>query len=299
MRVGFRLAHSARVTLTIETASGARVRTITRRLGGDRSRSAGTAATATASAPSRAVRCAHQHVECIRPLRARATLPRASRSALGTSPAPRQIVTSAPLTFGEAGGSSVAIAGPKGKEALLSPRPCPLSCGPKVIPRPSHSRLTDLRHARCGGVTSGPPRPGGESAPTVSGPFVYPAVKPLVFTGSLASLPIAQPGLSWDLPIGFPRAPQLLPPGGGSVGPTRHPQGAAGASHTDSPAIDFSNVYPNFNGAFDLCCPGGPERRRRAEPLHPDGQQLVPDLQQGRDVARRPVPDQHDLGGGR
>ena len=41
-----------------------------------------------------------------------------------------------------------------------------------------------------------------------------------------------------------------------------------------------------------------PERRRRAEPLHPDGQQLVPDLQQGRDVSRRPVPDQHDLGGG-
>jgi flagellar hook assembly protein FlgD len=33
LRVGFRLAHSARVTLTIETASGARVRTITRRLG--------------------------------------------------------------------------------------------------------------------------------------------------------------------------------------------------------------------------------------------------------------------------
>jgi hypothetical protein len=33
LRVRFRLAHSARVTLTIETASGARVRTITRRLG--------------------------------------------------------------------------------------------------------------------------------------------------------------------------------------------------------------------------------------------------------------------------
>ena len=33
LRVGFRLAHSARVTLTIETASGARVRTISRRLG--------------------------------------------------------------------------------------------------------------------------------------------------------------------------------------------------------------------------------------------------------------------------
>jgi hypothetical protein len=33
LRVGFRLAHSARVTLMIETASGARVRTITRRLG--------------------------------------------------------------------------------------------------------------------------------------------------------------------------------------------------------------------------------------------------------------------------
>jgi hypothetical protein len=33
LRVGFRLAHSARVTLTIETASGARVRTITRGLG--------------------------------------------------------------------------------------------------------------------------------------------------------------------------------------------------------------------------------------------------------------------------
>jgi hypothetical protein len=33
LRVGFRLAHPARVTLTIETASGARVRRITRRLG--------------------------------------------------------------------------------------------------------------------------------------------------------------------------------------------------------------------------------------------------------------------------
>jgi hypothetical protein len=33
LRVGFRLAHAARVTLTIETASGARVRRITRRLG--------------------------------------------------------------------------------------------------------------------------------------------------------------------------------------------------------------------------------------------------------------------------
>ncbi len=33
LRVGFRLAHPARVTLTIETVSGARVRTITRRLG--------------------------------------------------------------------------------------------------------------------------------------------------------------------------------------------------------------------------------------------------------------------------
>ena len=53
LRVGFRLAHSARVTLTIETASGARVRTITRRLGRGQKRFAGTAATATASALSR------------------------------------------------------------------------------------------------------------------------------------------------------------------------------------------------------------------------------------------------------
>ena len=95
-------------------------------------------------------------------------------------------------------------------------------------------------------------------SPTVRGPFVYPAVKPLVFTGSLASLPIAQPGLSWDLPIGFPRAPQLLPPGGGSVGADLPPAEDGGASNTASPTIDFSNVYPNFNGVFDLCCPADP-----------------------------------------
>jgi Ca2+-binding RTX toxin-like protein len=38
------------------------------------------------------------------------------------------------------------------------------------------------------------------------------------------------------------------------------PSAAAGGSQTDtdSPLIDFSNVYPNFNGAFDLCCPADP-----------------------------------------
>ena len=131
-------------------------------------------------------------------------------------------------------------------------------------------------------------------SPTVRGPFVYPAVKPLVFTGSLASLPIAQPGPSWDLPIGFPRAPQLLPPGGGSVGADVPPAEDGGASHTASPTIDFSNVYPNFNGVFDLCCPGRPERRRRAEPLRPDGEHHLPDLEQGRHLPgqRRTVRDQ-------
>jgi hypothetical protein len=95
------------------------------------------------------------------------------------------------------------------------------------------------------------------TSPTVRGPFVYPAVRPLVFEGSLRSLPIAQPGPSQALPIGFPMPSQPLMSGGGSVRPTKT-AAAGGPTGRRSPAIDFSNVYPNFNGAFDLCCPADP-----------------------------------------
>jgi Ca2+-binding RTX toxin-like protein len=101
--------------------------------------------------------------------------------------------------------------------------------------------------------------PLGQAAksPTVRGPFVYPAVKPLVFEGSLRSLPIAQPGPSQAFPIGFPMPSQPLAPGGGITRPAKT-AAAAGPTRKGSPAIDFSNVYPNFNGAFDLCCPADP-----------------------------------------
>ncbi|HEX7779946.1 MAG TPA: hypothetical protein VF424_11925, partial [Vicinamibacterales bacterium] len=84
-------------------------------------------------------------------------------------------------------------------------------------------------------------------------------MKPLVFKGSLRSLPTAQPGPSQAFPIGFPMRPQPLAPGGGTVRPDRPAPPGGGATPPDAePAIDFSNVYPNFNGAFDLCCPADP-----------------------------------------
>ena len=101
-------------------------------------------------------------------------------------------------------------------------------------------------------------RPAAKSL-TVRGPFVDPAVRPLVFKGSLRSLPIARPGPSQAFPIGFPMRPQPLAPGGGTVRPDRPAPPGGGATPPDAdPAIDFSNVYPNFNGAFDLCCPADP-----------------------------------------
>lgn len=98
------------------------------------------------------------------------------------------------------------------------------------------------------------------SAPTIKGPFAYPAVRPLEFNGSVRSLPIARPGPAREFPIGFPQAPQPLPPGGGLIEPTAPSSADAGSSRSgaSAPAIDFSNVYPNFDATFDGCCPSDP-----------------------------------------
>ena len=93
-----------------------------------------------------------------------------------------------------------------------------------------------------------------ERTPTIKGPFVYPSVKPLEFNGSLRSLPIATGGPSREFPIGFPAPTRPLPPGGGFSTPTVPPGDADPTSRGQAPS-DFSDVFPNFDGAFDLCCP--------------------------------------------
>ena len=123
------------------------------------------------------------------------------------------------------------------------------------LSRPALSSSSFLQRR---GVTSGPLGQTAKSAPTVRGPFVYPAVKPLVFTGSLASLPIAQPGPSWDLPIGFPRAPQLLQPGGGTLKPMRHPQRTAALRTRPLRRSTSRTCIPTSTAASTCCCPADP-----------------------------------------
>jgi Ca2+-binding RTX toxin-like protein len=143
-------------------------------------------------------------------------------------------------------------------------RPYPLARSPRSD-RPSSVlkaifvlALSSIALSAATPAHAAPTGPAAKSAPTVKGPFVYPAVKPLVFTGSLRSLPIAQPEPARVFPIGFPRPLEPLPPGGGTIGPAAPPavddRSLAGV---DSP-IDFSDVYPDIDGAFDLCCPSDP-----------------------------------------